>query len=110
MATEEAVPRATSKHLGSTLVGPTQLQVRLALLEIVLLAELGAPERQTIGVDDIVRGAADQAERRDILVGVEFVDDGLVELSKMSVWETGTCVWAHTSMGRTLNAAALDGL
>jgi hypothetical protein len=91
MATEEAVPRATPKHLGSTLVGPPQLQIRLTLLEIVLLAELGAPERQAIGVDGIVCGVADQAERRDIFVGVEFVDDGLVELSKVLVGRLYMC-------------------
>jgi hypothetical protein len=82
MATKEAVPSATPKHLGSTLVRAPQLKIRLALLEVVPLAKLGAPEGKAIGVDSIVRGAADQAERRDVLVGVELVYDGLVELSR----------------------------
>jgi hypothetical protein len=70
MATKEAVPSATPKHLGSTLVRAPQLEVRLAVLEVEPLAKLGAPEGKAIGVDSIVRSAADQAERRDVLVGV----------------------------------------
>jgi hypothetical protein len=81
IATKEAQPSATPKHLGSTLVRPPQLEVRLALSEIVLLAKLGAPEGKTVGVDGIVRSAADQAVRCDVLVVVKLVYDGLVELS-----------------------------
>jgi hypothetical protein len=77
---EEGVSNAASKLLGTTLVYTSQLQVSQAVFEVIVLAVLGAPERKVVGVDGIVCRVADQAICRYVLVLVEFMGDGLVEL------------------------------
>lgn len=80
VATEEAVTSASSKHLAAPLIRSPQLFVGRTFLESVLLAKPIAPEGSMVGVDSIIRTPADQAEGDDILVAVQMMGDGLVEL------------------------------
>jgi hypothetical protein len=82
--TEEVITSAAAKLLHPALVPPPQLLVRWALLERKLLAEFCTPERYLIAIDGIVRATADQPVGCDILVRVELMSDGLVELSMLS--------------------------
>jgi hypothetical protein len=82
------VASASSKHLSTTLIRPPQLLVGRTFLKSVLLAECMAPERSMVGVDSIVRAPAYQAEGDDVLVGVEMMRDGLVELDYVSTLHT----------------------
>jgi hypothetical protein len=77
---KELVSNAASKKPGATLICMTQLKVMRAIPEVILFAVLCAPEGKVVGVDGIVGGAADQPVRRNVLVVVELMNDGLVEL------------------------------
>jgi hypothetical protein len=77
---KEGIFDTASKVLGATLVEALQLKIGKAVLEVIFLAVLGAPERKTVGVDGIVCSVADQAICGDILVVVKLMNDGLVEL------------------------------
>jgi hypothetical protein len=77
---KELVSNAASKEPGATLIYMTQLKVMKAAPEVILFAVLCAPEGKVVGVDGIVGGVAYQSVRRNVLVVVEFVNDGLVEL------------------------------
>jgi hypothetical protein len=72
--------KAVSKKSGTTLVYATHIEVGGVVLEVVLLTVFCAPEGQIVGIDGIVGSATDQSERRDVLIIVELMNDGLVEL------------------------------
>jgi hypothetical protein len=80
---EERVLDSASKLLGTTLIYASQLKIGGAVLEIILLAVLGAPKGEMVGVDGIVCRVADQAIYRNVLVFVELMTDGLVKLPQV---------------------------
>lgn len=107
VSTEEVVGSSSSKHFAAPLIHSSQLLVRKIFLEGVLLAELIAPEGSTVGVNCIVCASTDQAEGNDILISVQIVGNGLVELS-MSVGLVRANAGGSTSMGSVLNAVFIE--
>lgn len=86
------------------------MQIVKTVLEVILLAVLGAPEGKFVCIDGIVCRVADQAIVRNILVVVEFMNDGLVELPQIVSVCTFICMSEiHTSIGRESNAVAVVG-
>jgi hypothetical protein len=77
---EVTVSKTLSKKSGTTLVYATHIEVGSVVLEVVLLAVFCAPEGQIVSIDGIVGSATDQPERCDVLIIVELMNDGLVEL------------------------------
>ena len=55
---EEGVFDAASELPRATLIDASQLKVGKAILEVILLAVLGAPEGKLVGVDSIVGSVA----------------------------------------------------
>lgn len=86
------------------------MQIVKTVLEVILLAILGAPEGKFVCIDSIVCRVADQAIICNILVVVEFMNDGLVELPQIVSVCTFICMSEiHTSIGSESNAVAVVG-
>ena len=86
------------------------MQIVKTVLEVILLAILSAPEGKSVCINGIVCRVADQAIIRNILVVVEFMNDGLVELPQIVSVCTFICMSEiHTSIGRESNAVAVVG-
>ena len=80
MTAEEVVPSAPSKIFRSILIYPLKLRVGHPLSKSILFTELRSPKRLIVSIDCIVRGSTYQPVRSNVLVCVEIVCDGFVEL------------------------------
>jgi len=92
VTTEEVIACASSKHLSTSLIRPPQLLVGWAFLESILLTECMSPKGSMIGIDCVVGAPADQAEVDDVLVGIEMMSDGLVELDDVRSFCRAHCM------------------
>jgi hypothetical protein len=83
VASEEVVTSSSTEKGGTILVFHLQYLVRLTIAEAegVLVPELGTPEGPLVGIDSVIRAAADQSVGGYVLVGIELMCNGLVELS-----------------------------